>query len=325
MSNKWNDTLYLNPIPSLLAFGDQTLAFFTRRDLMDESHGTPAQLWSEQECQTILAKQNTDGSWLYPRRKNSHPTENYHLLQTFRNLGYLIEIYGMDRSQVEVSRAAEYLLNHQSDEGDIRGIFGSHYAPHYTAGILELLIKAGYKDDARVHKAFHWYGETHQDDGGWAWPLRTSKTRYQDAIEMENPVISNYSKPFSHALTGFVIRAYAAHPDYRDSPDAIQAGKLLKSRFFISDKYVDRKAAEYWFKFQYPFWWGNLLTALDSLSLLNFDTDDSEVKLGLSWFISNQKDTGLWPTGYGKGNQADRSQGWVSLAVCRVLKRFHKE
>jgi hypothetical protein len=319
----WLKNLGTSPIEPMLEFGDTALVYFTGRDLLEDQTGSIQVLWTLPELDKLLVLQRSDGSWAYPARgKSAHPTENYHILQTYRTLGILIEMFGMNQNHQAISRAADFIFSHQSEEGDIRGVFGSQYAPHYTAGLLELLIKAGYSQDPRVSKGFQWYEETRQEDGGWAWPLRTAKVSYQDAIEMEEPVKSDLSKPFSHALTGFVIRAYAAHPDYKNSPTAQAAGELLKSRFFQADKYTDRRGVEYWWKFQYPFWWGNLLTALDSLSELGFSAKDPDIRKGLEWFWENQLPTGFWPTGYGKGSRTDVNQAWVTLAVCRMLKRF---
>jgi hypothetical protein len=65
-----------------------------------------------------------------------------------------------------------------------------------------------------------------------------------------------------------------------------------------------------------------ILTALDSLSLIGFTADDPDVRKGLDWFTSHQEENGLWDTAYGKGKNADRAKLWVSLAACRVLKRL---
>jgi hypothetical protein len=73
---------------------------------------------------------------------------------------------------------------------------------------------------------------------------------------------------------GMVLRAFAAHPDYRQRPEVIAAGNCLKERLFEPDRYNDRKAPSYWLKFQFPFWWPNLLTALVTLSWLRFNRQD---------------------------------------------------
>jgi hypothetical protein len=319
----WRHRLRVDPLPKLLSSEDEALVFFVRRDLLEEDPGSIERLWELPETEKILAKQQPDGSWAYPSsRKGGHENENYNLLETYRQLRFLIEQFGMDIGHPLVSAATDYVLSHQSSEGDIRGIFGSQYAPHYTAGLLELLVKAGCTDDPRIAKCFFWLHETRQEDGGWAWPLRTAKVSYQDAIVLKEPVQCDKSKPFAHALTGFVLRAYAAHPEYRKSNEAWKAGELMKSRFFKPDKYSDRKAVDYWTKFQFPFWWANLLTAMDSLSTIGFSKEDEDIRKGLEWFVQNQAEEGLWPTGYGKGKKAQAMDGWVALAICRMLKRF---
>jgi hypothetical protein len=310
-------------VPELLNDKDPALEFFTRRDLLRENPGSIAWIQSLPDVQQIIENEDAEGCWSYPgTRKNAHPTEKYQILQTYRMLGELIDRYEMDRSQPAVERAANFLFSQQTAEGDFRGIFGSQYAPHYSAGILELLIKAGFQDDARVALAFDWFESHRQEDGGWAWPLRTADVEYQDAIERETPIHSDFSKPFSHALTGFVIRAYAAHPRLRTAPIAVRAGELLNGRFFTPDKYADRRAASYWLKYQFPFWWGNLLTALNSLSRMGFSQRDPDIQRGLEWFQKEQLENGLWPTGYDRGNNAPRNQAWVALAVCRMLISF---
>ena len=136
------------------------------------------------------------------------------------------------------------------------------------------------------------------------------------------PFAPDRSRPHAHLATGMVLRAFAAHPAHRKVKEVWVAGERLKERFFKADKYNDRKTAQYWCKFQYPFWWTDILSALDSLSLIGFSVDDADVRRGLDWFVANQEEGGLWPTGYGKGKKAEAAKRWVGLAVCRVFKRF---
>ena len=319
---EWVQQLRVDPLPCLSSSEDKALRYFVTRDLLDEEPESTETLWQLPEVERILRKQQSNGSWKYPSRTNAHGNENYDLLQTYRLLRVLVEQYGLSTRHPAIPRAAEYVFGHQSTEGDIRGIFGAQYAIHYTAGLMELLIKTGYSDDPRIRRGFEWFVRTRQDDGGWASPLRTAKVSYYDAIEDPNPVQTDSSKPFSHALTGFVLRTFAAHRKYRNSAEARLAGELMSSRFFKPDKYSDRRAVSYWTKFQYPFWWANILTALDSLSLIGFSPDHADVRKGLDWFVEHQKETGLWPTSYAKGPTAQAMEAWVGLAVCRVFKRF---
>ncbi len=83
------------------------------------------------------------------------------------------------------------------------------------------------------------------------------------------------------------MRAFAAHPRYRELPEVEKAGWLLKGRFFKEDVYTSRQAVDYWHKLQFPFWWTSLLTVMDSLARMNFPLD-AEIHAGLDWFIRNQ-------------------------------------
>jgi hypothetical protein len=234
-------------------------------------------------------------------------------------------MYGVHRDHPTLRKAAAYLFSCQTPEGDIRGILGNQYMPYYHGAILELLIKAGYADDPRVGKGLAWLLAMRQDDGGWLVPAQTVPPKQKTgAFWLGDPLPPDRSKPHAHLATGMALRAFAAHPAYRRHPEVIAAGGALKSRLFRPDKYNDRRASSYWLKFQYPFWWTSLLTALDTLSYLGFGREDRDVATGLDWFLSNQAADGLWETGYGSGKGSQQNRCWVGLAVCRVLKRAHQ-
>jgi hypothetical protein len=143
------------------------------------------------------------------------------------------------------------------------------------------------------------------------------------------PISPERSRPFSHLATGMALRPFAAHADYRQLEAVAAAAQCLKSRFFKSDKYNDRKAPGYWTKFQYPFWWTNILTALDTLSWLGVGAADEDIQQALQWFVHNQQDDGLWRTSYEQTRRTEptvkerEAWQWVGLAVCRVFRRFH--
>ena len=160
-----------------------------------------------------------------------------------------------------------------------------------------------------------------QDDGGWIAPILLYKMSDYYKICTQPPVQPQKNLPFSHMVSGMVIRAFAAHSQYRKSPMAIQAGKLLKSRFFKKDVYTSHQSETYWLKFQFPFWWTSLLTVLDSLMHLNFSSQDDDIQKGLDWLVNNQGADGLWKADYGKKGVTDPDY-WVTFAVCRILKYF---
>jgi hypothetical protein len=195
--------------------------------------------------------------------------------------------------------------------------------PYYHAAILELLIKAGYADDTRTHAGLRWLLTMRQADGGWIIPAQlVPASQKSDKLWEGVPILPERSRPHAHLATGMVLRAFAAHPGYRRIPEVITAGERLKERFFQADRYNDRKAPAYWLKFQFPFWWPNLLTALDTLAGLGFDRHDPAIARGLAWFAENQSTDGLWETGYGSGRNAENMRRWVGLSVCRVLYKF---
>lgn len=327
---KWLKQLHSDPIPSLLSSNNQALLYFVRRDLLSESVGSVQGLWELPEAHKILHKQQENGSWRYPgRNREVYPETNYDLLETFRQLGFLIEKVALNRRHPQIARAAEYLFSCQTGEGDIRGILGTQYMPYYHAIISELLIKAGYAEDPRIQMGLDWLLSVRQQDGGWIVPLQAVPAREKTRdLWSAPPIPPDRSKPFSHLATGMVLRAFAVHPSYRTMSEVAAAAERLKSRFFQADRYNDRKAPSYWTKLQFPFWWTNILTSLDSLSLIGFDAGDADVAKALQWFVDNQQRDGLWRTSYEQAKRKELSarerdtMEWVGLAVCRVFRRL---
>ncbi len=317
----WLTRLKFDPLSQLISSENNAIRYFTRRDLLDENVGSLTNLWELPEARKIIAKQQLDGSWKYPGGYGHiRSEENYNQIETYRNLAILVEKYALSKKHGAIRKAAEYLFSFQTKEGDFRGIYGNQYTPNYSAGIAELLIKVGYENDRRIEKLFRWLISIRQNDGGWAIPLRTRKAVYSKA--MSKPLIElDRSRPFSHLVTGVVLRAYAAHPKYCKSKETKLAGMLLASRFFKNDVYPDRKTANFWLRFSYPFWFTDLLSSLDSLSLIGFSSSDPEIKKALDWFINHQQETGVWKLKLVRGS--DRSLPlWLSLAICRVFKRL---
>lgn len=288
----WLHQLGVDPLPTLQASGNEALQYFVRRDLLEEDVGPVDSLWELPLAAKILKKQREDGSWKYPGGKEEIRSQrNYDKLQTYKMLMELVEKYGFTKAHPAIQSAARFLFTFQTEEGDFRGIYRSQYSPNYSAGIMELLIKAGYDEHPRIERGFAWLLSMRQNDGGWAVPMRTGTGKgsatIKDAFWLPETIQPDRSKPFSHWCTGIVLRAFAAHTEYRKAPEARHAGELLKSRFFQRDKYTDRQAAYFWEKIRYPFWWTDILSALDSLSWLGFSKEDRHVGRGLDWLVGN--------------------------------------
>jgi hypothetical protein len=246
----------------------------------------------------------------------------------------LVEQYGFTREHPQAQKAAEFLFSCQTHDGDIRGFLANQYATYYTGAIMALLIQAGYAEDPRIEKGFQWLLAMRQDDHGWTIPILTHKldrvTQYRLTSEFAEPLEPDRSKPFSHNWTGMVLRAFAVHPNYRNSEAASVAAHLQKSRFFQPDCYTSYHAASYWVRFEYPFWWNNLVAALDSLSLIGLSIDDEQMKQAVNWFIDHQEQSGLWKVSYTKPEEMEKETAktrerkrWVSLAICRVFRRLY--
>lgn len=166
-----------------------------------------------------------------------------------------------------------------------------------------------------------------QDDGGWAIPLRTKKLKYADAVNSEELIQPDRIKPFSHLVTGMVLRAFAESEEYRDHPAVKQAGYLLCSRFFKSDKYPDRSTPDYWIRFSYPYWFTDLLTALDSLNKLGFTAKQENIRIAIDWFRKHQSIKGTWRNlkMLRRGGGDKEQPLWLTLQISRVCNRYNRE
>jgi hypothetical protein len=329
----WNKFKY-DPLVPLLESNNEAIVYFTKRDLLDQNVEPITTIWDLKQPQTILRKQSSHGYWDYPGKN-----PNYRLLQTFKNTQVLVYQYEFDRSHPSISRACEILFSFQKKEGDIRGFIGNQYAPYYTGIVIALLIKAGYQDDPRIEKAMKWLLSMRQSDGGWVIGspglLGTPNLKWKDVIRLtsygnaETMKAFDWSQPFSHSGTGMVIRAFATHSAYRNSTEVLKAADLLKSHFFKEDNYSSYKQADHWIRFGFPFWWNNLLSALDSLSIIGIQAKDPDINKALGWFIFNQTSNGLWKVKYStihkapENSRSNEYKLWISLAVCRVFRRFY--
>lgn len=331
--NDWRKQLIFDPLPPLLESGDEALEYFVRRDLLGENAGSVQCLWRLPDAQRILDRQQADGSWPRPGAKK-HSAVNYPLIETWREFRFLVEQYGFTREHPQARRAAEFLFSCQTEEGDIRGFLANQYATYYTGAILSLLIQAGYAEDPRVEKGIQWLLMMRQSDQGWTIPLLTHKldraTQYRLTSRYAEPLQPDRSRPFSHNWTGMVLRAFAAHPIHRKSDPARIAADLLKSKFFLPDSYSSYHAADYWVRFEYPFWWSNLVAALDSLTRIGLSKDDVNIRQGLDWLRDHQEEDGQWRRSYAKPRGEEKESAktrdmklWISLAICREFKRLY--
>ena len=315
---KWQDQFKYDPIKPLLVASNEAIIHFTIRDLLNRSVEPIDTLWDLKIPSQILRKQQADGSWKYPGKNKPWHTTEYDQLETYRQLGFLVQMYGFNKSHPAIVKTAEYFFSKQSVKGDFRGIYAAQYSPNYTAAIAELIILAGYADDQRIKKVIDWLLSIRQDDGGWALPFRTRGHKLE-AIFHNETIEPDSSKPFSHFVTGIVLRPFSAHPKYYQLPEAKVAGELLASRFFQKDVYTDLKSPNAWQTFSYPFWNTDILSSLHILSFLGFNKDHPQIQKAVEWLIDHQGKDGLLDVHRNHDRYHDQNL-WLTLAFCRAVK-----
>ena len=304
-------------IRTLLGTGNEALIAFTRRDLLGEVVNIE-ELRALPDAMKILRRQQPDGSWLYPNKRAAlRSAVNYHQYQTYKTMAELVEFYGFDKDHEAIRHAAEFLFSFQTEEGEFRGMYGSQYSPNYHASIAEFLIRAGY-DDARIGQSLDWLLTMRQDDGGWAIPFRT-RDRDLDAVKEKRTIEPDRTKPFSHFVTGIVLRPFALVPAYRAR--VADAGLLLADRIFTRDRYADRQGAEYWTKFTFPYHWTDLLSTLDTLTLLGI-TDHPKIPEVVDWFEDRKREDGTYDVSVMAGAKYRDVRYWITLRYLTVLKRM---
>ena len=332
--NMWRERLRHDPVTPLVNCAYPAIRYHSKRDLLAEKMDPIQTLWGLPEPKKLLQHQRDDGSWTVPRSySEKYPDVNYPLIETFRRLRELIGKYEMDRSHPQITAAAEFVFDCQTLEGDIRGFYVDQFAPHYTGLYVELLAKAGYSGDPHVEKAVEWLLAHRQGDGGWLYPPLGEKMSWTDEVYISchhaEPVPFDPKHVSSHNVTGMALRGLA-NSRFANTPEAKRAGEFLASRFFQPDSYKSYEAADYWVRFLYPWWWNNLIMALDSLHKIGFSSYHSKVCEGLEWLIEHQSPDGLWENNYKKGakkyetESAAEGRLWVSLAICKVLKSFER-
>lgn len=332
MSNLWATQFKINPLPVLLSSGNKAIEYFTHRDLLSETVEPIATVWGLPEVQKILKKQQSNGSWCHKgHQTTTYPKYHGALVETWKNIRILVAHYQATRQLEAVQKASEFLFTCQTNQGDIRGMLANQYATYYTGAMLSILIKAGYTDDPRVETGLDWLLSMRQNDGGWTIPLLTRNLPMQTINQLTShyaePIEPDRTKPFSHNWTDMALRAFAVHPTRRHLEEAQKAADLLKSTFFQPDVYTSYQDERYWVRFM--FWWPNLVTALDSLSLMGYSREDVDIKRGLEWLVENQLPNGLWKLDYSPNARQKPGiaveQYWLALKITMIFKRFYEK
>ncbi|MCP8323761.1 MAG: hypothetical protein L6N96_06265 [Candidatus Methylarchaceae archaeon HK02M2] len=302
---------------TLLDTGNKAIIAFMKRDLLGEEVNIE-ELWTLPRVKRILKKQQPNGSWTYPNKKAilRSPT-NYNQYQTYKTVAELVEFYGLNKKHEAIKKAAKYLFSFQTEEGEFRGMYGNQYSPNYSASITEFLIKAGYRGK-RIEKSLNWLLKMRQDDGGWAIPLRTRNEKL-DALNKKETIEPDKTKPFSHLITGIVLRPFSLMTRYTKLVK--DAGILLADRVFTRDKYSDRRGVEYWTKFTYPYHWTDILSTIDTSILLGIKNHPKIIAIK-QWFQKHKQKNGIYKVNVMAGAKYKDVKYWITSQYLRILKRF---
>lgn len=314
-------------IEFLLARGHLPVLYWLKRDILDVPIDRESKNMRKFAARVrILETQKPDGSWWEKRSDTPVQWERtLYRVETLRNLSRLYD-YGCTVREEGVQKGLNFLFSLQSKEGDFRGTVLNEHTPTFHALTLELLCRYGLEKDRKVQKGFRWILANRQKDGGWALflqptPQSTARSGARSRSHPRGqPFKPRRTQPFSHHVTGIILRALAESSTWRKSREARQAGEKLLSCFFCDEVYEDRTFPSDWEKICYPFWNTDILGSLDALSKVGFGPDNETIQQGLEWLLKRQNSQGFWECGHRKATLEEHL--WVTLAVLRVLRRF---
>jgi hypothetical protein len=314
-------------IEFLLARGNLPILYWLKKDILDVPVDRESRNLRKFATRArILETQKPDGSWWDKRSDTPIQWEKtLYRMDTLRNL-YRLYDYGCTLKEEGIEKALSFLFSLQSKEGDFRGMVLNKYTPTFHALVLEILCRYGLDRDRRVQKGFRWVLENRQQDGGWAnFNGRSAEVNTKTSVPSRNhqeglPFKPRRSQPFSHHVTGMILRAFAESPTWIKAKEARQAGEMLLSCFFQDEVFGDKVFPSDWDKICYPFWNTHILSCLDALSKLGFSSENEMIQKGLEWLLKKQNIHGFWECGNKKATLEDHL--WVTLAVLKVLRRF---
>ena len=189
---------------------------------------------------------------------------------------------------------------------------------HRAAGQSRIYGGSANRDDIQLDA-----GDT--PERRWlAIPIRTLGHRYRDFLDVKRHPETrapDRSKPFSHLVTGMMLRAFAADPSWHDAPEVGRAGELLASRLFQTRSVRRPRRSSYWERVSFPFWFADIVSALDTLSRLGVSRRSDPIAIALRAGGELQHDDGTLALKLLRTKDKDL-RWWICLAVCRSLRRW---
>ncbi|MFX1486102.1 MAG: hypothetical protein ACFFBS_03180 [Promethearchaeota archaeon] len=332
----------------LLEEKNPSVRYLTLRDLLDRKEDDPEleaaknAIPSSRIAARIFSKQKSEGHWedstspYHPKYKSSY--------WQIMVLGQL----GMDRSDVRVRRACEYIFGFQLDEGGfssctyeqgleeyesllkkgkklparndwIHAKVIEHQYSCLTGNMAAALIRMGYGDDPRVMKALEWLVEIQNRDGGWLCPYWKAHIRDKHGCFYGTICpLEAFSEVPKESLT-------------REMRETIEeaAEFFLMHRLFKADHHDYRVINESWLRLSFPWFYGySILRGLDVLTKLGY-TEDKRLDDALLVLLQERRSDGKWilestPAGRMQTNieRAGKPSKWITLIALRIFKRI---
>jgi hypothetical protein len=275
---------------------------------------------------TLLALQNTDGSW----NEVDNPASRFEspimaTAQALARLGYL----GFDRGHPAVQRGADYLFSKQEDDGSwplvayrAESNEGESYSmiPLQTALPLRALAMCGFAEEVETERAYEWLLAQRLEDG--AWPTGIAAGNYGGVAGYRRLAHSRWG---CRSNTTGVLSCLTLHPQRRKSTEARRALDLLLGREtreqgtlgFEIARLVGAEPARgiltYFARF-------DLAQVLDLCWRVGATLEDPRLNEMVSFVKSVQGPYGLWE--YASKPQTSR---WVTFDLLRSLSRLDRD
>jgi len=343
---KRQETINKSILTWLLEDDNPSVRYFTLHDILhrgeDDSELKKAKeaIPKSKIITKIFAKQNPEGYWedsgspYLPKYKASY--------WQIMILGYL----GMDKKNLKVRKACEYIFQFQHDEGGfssetkknalrqynwhfkrgkkLSGFKQWMFAKIYegqssclTGNMVAALIRLGYNKDPRVNKAIKWLVKIQNKDGGWLCPY------WKAHIKDTHSCFYGTICPLE-AFSEIPIKERT-----KEMRETIAEGAefLLMHWLFKADHHNYKIINTSWLRLSFPWFYGyNILRGLDILTKLGY-TQDKRLNDARKILLEKQGKDGKWvlentPTGRMHANieAKGKPSKWMTLIASRILR-----
>jgi hypothetical protein len=319
------------PLPWLLEEDNPSVRYFTLRDLLGKSEGSPEvrksrkAIMAEGVVPKILARQNPDGSWAEPRKfyRDKYKGTVWQLI--------ILANLGADGTDPRLGKACEFIFHRSQDKES--GGFSVDYSltanggsrgyiiPCLTGNLVWSLIRLGRLDDLPVRRAIDHLAETLRADDGENEP---AKGWPYDRIRM------CYDRHSCHMGVGKTLKALAAIPPAKRTPAVSRAidqavEYFLKHHIYKKSHDLAKISKPGWTKFGFPLMYqDDVLEVLGIMAALKIRDKRLDEAVALverkraangRWLLESTFNGRFWTNIEQKGKPSK----WITLKALKVL------